>query len=164
MPQALKEKKKDQQLKLDDAAKLAIAQAVFGEAASEGSDVHKMVIQTVLNRLRSGRSKEFGQNVPEILQRGYYAVKNPNDPYKQAVSGVFPDVNSKAKFAKIKKLLDAVLGDQDYGQGQFYFTPEEEKKMRLKNVKRRKLKKPAVFNFDMVKPHGQVGKYNVYGY
>lgn len=164
MPQLQENRLKKAGLSLSDADKLAISQAVFGEAAGEPTDVQKMVIQTVLNRLRSGRKKEFGGNVNDILKRGYYAVSNPNDPYKQAMSGVFPDVNSKAKFGRVKKLLDAVLADQDYGQGHFYFTPEEEKKLRLKNIQRQAAKRPPAFNFSAVKPFGQVGKYNVYGY
>jgi len=143
-------------LNLNDNDKTAIAQAVFGEGAGSDNDFRKMVIQSILNRARSGRKKEFGATIPEILQKGYYAVSNPNKPYKLITSGAELDPQSKKAYGEIKTLLDSVVGDKDYGNSMFYFTPEEETKMRAKGKK--------VFNFDAVKPTGMVGNYRTYGY
>jgi len=134
---------------------LAIAHMAYGENAGEDNDTVKMTIQTAINRLRSGRSKEFGGDIPSILKKGYYAVSKNSPLYQQAVSGKFPDIKSKARAAEIQKLTEAIVGDKDYGEAQFYFRPEEEKKLR---------KNPKAFNFKAVKPKGQIGKYNVYAY
>lgn len=143
----------DIELSPDDIA--AIARMAYGENAGEDNDTVKMTIQTALNRLRSGKTKEFGGDIPTVLKKGYYAVSKNSPLYQQAVSGKFPDVKSKARAAEIQKLTEAVVGDKDYGEGMFYFTSDEEKKLR---------KTPKAFNFKAVKPKGKVGKYNVYAY
>lgn len=139
---------------LNDADKLALAQMVYGENAGEDSVTQKMTAQSAINRLASGRSKEFGATLPEVLKKGYYAVSKNSPLYKQAVTEKFPDVGAKAKFYEIKKLIDAITTDKDYGKTMFYFRPEEEAQ----------LKKGKKFNFDTVKPTGRVGPYNTYGY
>jgi len=134
---------------------LAIKQAVYGEGAGADDATMKMMAQSIINRANSGRSKEFGGNVPEILKKGYYAVRNPNEPYKQAISGEFPDTQSKAAWGRASKLVDIAMSEPDSGKHQFYFKPEEEVKLR---------KNPKAFNFNAVKPMGQQGGYNLYGY
>lgn len=134
---------------------IALSQMVYGENAGEDTATQKMTAQSAINRLRSGRIKEFGATIPEILQQGYYAVKDNTPLYQQAVSGNFPDISSKAKFSEIQKLIESIVADQDYGKAQFYFRPEEEENLR---------KNPKKFNFDLVKPQGQVGVYNTYSY
>lgn len=133
---------------------LAIQQMVYGEAASEDPETMRVVAQSALNRLKSGRSKEFGGTIPDILKKGYYAVKNPNTPYKQALSGTFPDTTSKAKWGVAKKVVEAILKDQDFGEHQFYFTPDEITK----------LKKSKGFDFSKVKARGAIGQYKLFGY
>lgn len=142
------------QLQLSPADLVSLAQMAYAENASEPNDVVKMTVQTALNRLRSGRGKEFGASMPDVLNKGYYAVKNKSPLYQQAVSGKFPDMQSKTRYADIVKLVEAIVGDEDYGEAVFYFTPEEEEKLRKGNK----------FNFKAVKPSGSVGKYRTYKY
>ena len=155
---------KEKQLKLSDEDKKWIANVTFGEAAGANEDVQKMVIRTVLNRLRSSRDKEFGATVPEIVNKGYYAAINQNDPYSQALSGEFPDINSKATYGNINTLIDAIVGDQDFGEAMFYFTDDEIGKLHEANKKRVSQGRAKKFNFDAVKPLKIVDKYKTYGY
>jgi len=133
---------------------LALQQMVYGEETQD-TDTMKMIAQSALNRLKSGKKKEFGGNIPEITKKGYYAVSKQNIPYKQAVSQKFPDITSKVAWGNAKKVVEAVIGDKDYGQGhQFYFTDSEIAK----------LKKSKSFNFSRVKSKGTSGKYKLFGY
>ena len=140
MPQPI-----DVDLTQDDIA--AIARMAYGENAGEDNDTVKMTIQTPINRLRSGRSKEFGGDIPSILKKGYYAVSKNSPLYQQAASGKFPDIKSKARMAEIQKLTEAVVGDKDYGNAQFFFKPNEAMSLKKK-----------------LKSQGKVGKYDVYSY
>lgn len=139
---------------LSDADKLAIAQGVYGEYTGNDDAIRKMIIQSVLNRARSGRTKEFGTTIPEILQKGYYAVSRQNQPYKEVMSGTFDTEQGRNSFAEIYTLLQAIVGDKDYGDVMFYHTDDE--------IKRQKAK--GGFNYDAVKKLGKVDKYNTYGY
>lgn len=136
----------------DDIA--AIQRMVYGEAASEDYATMKMIAQTAINRLRSGRKKEFGGNINRILQKGYYAVKNPNQPYRQALSGKFEDEASKKKWLQAQKAVSDVIGKQDWGQAMFYFVPGEIKKQT----------EAGTFDFKQVAPTGDVGIYKTFGY
>jgi hypothetical protein len=127
---------------------------VYGEETQD-TDTMRMITQSALNRLLSGKKKEFGGSIPEITKKGYYAVSKKNTPYQQAVSQKFPDVPSKVAWGNAKKVVEAVLGDKDYGQGhQFYFTDKEIEK----------LKKSKKFDFSKVKAKGASGKYKLFGY
>lgn len=130
-----------------------LAQMVYGENVSDPSS-WLMTGQSAVNRLRSGRKKEFGGTLPEVLKKGYYAVSKNSPTYQQAASGQFPDVGAKAKYGEIRKVIDMMLADQNFGKAQFYFKPEEEEKLRAKKS----------FNFKAVKPAGKVGQYNTYFY
>lgn len=132
----------------------ALARMAYAENASQDNNTVKMTVQSALNRLLSGRKKEFGGSIPEILQKGYYAVKDNTPLYQQAIRGKFPDLQSKARFAEIQKLTEAIAGDEDYGNVQFYFTKDE--KDRLSRAKK--------FDFSKVKPVGKVGKYLTFSY
>lgn len=136
----------------DDIA--AIQRMVYGEAAGEDYDTMKMIAQSAINRLRSGRKKEFGSNINKILQKGYYAVKNPNQPYRQALGGKFEDKTSKDKWLQAQKAVSDVLAKQDFGQAMFYFTPIEIKKQT----------EAGTFDFSQVVPTGDVGVYKTFGY
>jgi hypothetical protein len=105
--------------------------------------------------LRSGKTKEFGETVPDVLAKGYYAVSNPNKPYKWTTTNTFPNDRERNRQAEIHKLTEAVHGDKDYGKAMFYFTNDEEKKLRTKK---------NAFNFSAVKPTGRAGIYNTYAY
>jgi len=141
-------------LKLKPEEILALQQMVHGEGAGTDIDTRKMIAQSAISRLTSGRKKEFGGTISDVLKKGYYAVKNPNTPYKQAVSGKFLDTPSKVSWGETKKIVEAVLGDKDYGKHQFYFTDPEITK----------LKKNKGFDFSKVKSQGQVGDYKLFGY
>jgi spore germination cell wall hydrolase CwlJ-like protein len=132
----------------------AIKQAVYGEGASTDDATMKMIAQSIINRANSGRSKEFGATVPDMLKKGYYAVSNPNEPYKQATTGNFPDTQSKAAWGRASKLVDIAMSEPDSGKHQFYFTDDE--------INRQKKKKS--FDFSKVKSTGRVGNYETYGY
>ena len=133
-----------------------LANMIFGEAASEDADTMVMVGSTALNRLEAGRAKEFGSNLGEVLQKGFYAVSNPNEPYKQAVSGKFPDEDSELRYKHALSTAYALIdGAMPRTKGHFYFTDSEVKKLQ-KNKK--------AFDFSKVKSTGKVGKYQTYSY
>ena len=146
---------------MDPSAKKAIQDMAYGEAAGSDSETTKMVIQSALSRYLSGRSDfspKGGGTISDLVKKGYYAVSNPNTPYKEATSGKFANVKNKARHAEIGTQLDAILGDKDYSKdnAQFYFTPEEEARMRRQGSK--------AFDFSKVKSKGKVGIYNTYSY
>lgn len=151
-----KQKKKMEKKKLnlskDDINSLALM--AMAENGDQSDDVVKMTIQSALSRLNSGRTKEFGGSLPEVLKKGYYAIKRPNGLYKTLTSGNELDMPTKTRLAAIKKLTEAVVGDQDYGNAQFYFTPQEVKRLTASKA----------FNFGAVKPMGNVGMYQTFGY
>lgn len=140
-----KKTKSIQSLSNDDIK--ALAQMAYAENGGEDDDTVKMTVQTALNRLNSGRTKEFGATMPDVLKKGYYAVSKNSPLHEQAVSGKFPDLQSKARFAQVHKLTQAIVGDEDYGDGMFYFKPDEAKSLK-KNLRKT----------------GNVGKYEVYSY
>jgi hypothetical protein len=140
-------------LKLSEEDIAALQRMVYGEAAGSDYDTMKMIAQSALNRLRSGRTKQFGGNMTSVLKKGYYAVKNPNKPYRQALSGQFNDELSKNAWLQAQKVISDIIKNQDFGQVQFYFTPEEIKKLRS-----------GGFNFGLVTPTGKVGIYETFSY
>jgi hypothetical protein len=140
-------------LNLSPADVLALQQMVYGEETQD-TDTMKMIAQSALNRLKSGKKKEFGGSIPEITKKGYYAVSKQNTPYKQALSQKFPDITSKVAWGNAKKVVEAVVGDKDYGDVMFYFKPDEEKKLKVEKK----------FDFSKVRRTGKVGNYNLYSY
>jgi len=132
-----------------------LANAIYGEAASEDLNTMVMVGSTILNRLTADKPKEFGKDMNEVLQKGYYAVKNKNEPYKQAEKQRFPDALSAKKFEIAHSVAQGLLsGSIKPVEGHFYFTPEEvEKQTKAKS-----------FHFDRVKSIGKTGKYEVFSY
>lgn len=141
-------------IKLSDDDIAALTRMVYGEAAGEDYNTMKMVAQSAVNRLRSGRKKEFGSNLSKVLQKGYYAVSNPNQPYKQALYGNFNNELSKKKWQQAQKAVSDMIAKQDFGEAMFYFTPDEITK----------LQKGGKFNFSVVKPTGKVGKFLTFAY
>ena len=132
----------------------ALSRMVYGEAAGADENTMRMITQTALNRLRSGRTKEFGGDMPRVLKKGYYAVSNPNQPYRQALTGAFNDELSKNKWLQAQNTVRDVIKRQDFGQAQFYFTPNEIERMR----------KQGGFDFSQVMPTGVVGNYQTFSY
>lgn len=133
-----------------------LANIIYGEAADQKPEVMKMVGSTVLNRADSGRAQEFGSTIDEIGRKGYYAVINQNEPYKQASMGKFKDDVAKEAYKQAYVIASGLYkGTIERQQGHFFFKPDEEKKLR---------KNPKAFNFKQVKGVGTVGDYNVYSY
>jgi len=133
-----------------------IADAVFGEGANQPIEVRKMIASTILNRINSGRTSEFGGDIDTVLRKGYYAVSNPNVPYKQAYSGKFPDKESELRYKETLQMVSGLLkGTIKPDEGLFYFTPKEIKKLQ---------KNPKAFDFKKVKEVGSSGGYKVFTY
>jgi hypothetical protein len=137
-------------------AEKLIADAVFGEGANQPIEVRKMIASTIINRLNSSRKKEFGETPEEVLNRGFYAVSNPNVPYKQASAQKFPDKKSENIYKETLQLVSGMLkGKISPDKGEFYFTNKE-----IVNLK----KNPKRFDFAKVKHQGKSGDYQVFSY
>ena len=134
-------------LQLTPEDRTALAQMAYGENASEDNDTIKMTVQSAINRLKSGRAKEFGATIPEVLKKGYYAVSKNSPLYQQAVSKKLPDFNSKKRYGEIEALTNAIIDDQDFGNTMFYFKPSEASSLKKK-----------------LKRQGTVGQYETYSY
>ena len=115
-------------------------------------------MQSILNRLKSGKVKEFGRTIPEILDKGYYAVKNNNVPYKEALSGKFNNPLSQSAWKETQQVYNDIMKNRDFGNAMFYFLPNE-----ISNIMSSKNGK-KIFNFSKVVPLGQVGEYSVFTY
>lgn len=136
---------------------MALTAMINGEGASSDFDTKVMIGSTAINRLKSQRLSEFGGTLPEVTQKGYYAVINKNEPYKQAVSGKFPDKIAEKAWKQSLSIASGLLkGTIELKQGQFFFTDKEESKLRKSGKKN--------FDFKLVKNVGKTGKYNVYSY
>jgi len=132
-----------------------LANMIYGEAASENYDTMLMVGSSAINRLNANKP-EFGGTLPEVLQKGYYSVSNPNIPYKQALEQKFPDKKSETKYKQALAISSGLLkGTIDLKKGQFYFTEKEISKFK---------KNPKKFNLKAVKELDGVGNYRVYSY
>jgi hypothetical protein len=141
---------------MSDDELMMLASMIYGEAASEDYDTMHMVGSSAINRLSSGKSAEFGRNMPEVLYKGYYAVSKNSPMFQQAMTRKFPDKNSEEKFKQALAISSGLLkGTIKPKSGLFYFKPEEIKKLK-KNKK--------VFDFDKVKSVGKTGKYEVFEY
>ena len=133
-----------------------LAGIIYGEAANKDYDTMKMVGSTVINRLKSGKVEEFGGNMNDVIMKGYYAAKNPNEPYKEVQTRNFKSPESIEKYKQAYAIAGGLTrGSIEPDKGLFYFTPKEETKLR---------KTPKVFNFKNVKESGKVGGYTVYDY
>ena len=131
-----------------DLATLQLAQMIYGENASEDYDTMVMTGSSALNRLEAERPQEFGATLPEVLQKGYYAVSKNSPMYQQAVSGQFPDEKSEQKFKQALQISYGLQkGTIERREGEFFFKKGEAKGLRKK------------LNFIE-----KVGQYDVYGY
>ena len=144
---------KIKQVKLSAEDVAALQRMVYGEAAGSDEATMRMIAQSAVNRLRSGRTKEFGGNMTKVLQKGYYAVSNPNLPYRQALDGSFNDEQSKKKWLQAQNVVNDIIKNQDFGKAMFYFTPEEIKRISGKG-----------FDFSQVLPGDKIGNYETFYY
>jgi hypothetical protein len=107
-----------------------------------------MTGSTALNRLEANKPQEFGGSLPEVLQKGYYAVSQNSPMYQQAVSSKFPDKVSESKFKQALQISYGLInGTIPKVKGQFYFKKGEAKGLRKK-----------------LNSVGKTGKYDVYSY
>jgi len=133
-----------------------LANTIYGEAANQDYDTMLMVGSTVINRLNAQRPQEFGVDMPDVLQKGYFAVSNPNIPYKQALEHKFPDKQSEDKYKQALAIASGLVrGTLKPQEGQFYFTDKEVNKFK---------RNPKKFNLKAVKEVGRVGDYRVFSY
>jgi len=133
-----------------------LANTIYGEGASTDYNTMKMIGSSIINRVSSGRAKEFGSSIPEVAQKGYYAVSNPNVPYKQAIAGKFPDKASETAYKQALAVASGLIkGTIQPDKVHFYFTDKEINKLK---------KNPKRFDFKRVKPTGEVGQYKLFSY
>ena len=136
---------------------LALGNMIYGEVGSLDYDTMVKFGSSALNRLEANRPEEFGATLPEVLQKGYYAVSNPNDPYTWAITGKFPNEDEENRYKQSLSVAYGLRkGTIERQEGMFLFTPKEEKGMRKKGKK--------VFDFEQVKSVGKTDKYNIYSY
>ena len=134
-----------------------LAALINGEAAGSDRETKIMVGSSALKRLAANKPEEFGSTLQEVAQKGYYTVKDQNEPFKQAVTGNFPDKKAENAFKESLSIASGLIkGGIEQKNVMFYFKPSEETKMRKKGSK--------VFNFSAVKPSDSVGGYNTYTY
>lgn len=135
---------------------MQLAAMINGEGASLDRDAKIMIGSSALNRLEAKRAEEFGSNLQEVLSKGYYAVSNPNTPYKQAISQQFPDKVSENSFKESLVIASGLIGGTiPKRSGMFYFTDKEINKFK---------KNPKLFNLKAVKEIDKVGNYRVFSY
>jgi len=133
-----------------------LANMIYGEVANQDYNTMLKVGSTAINRLNSNRPREFGSNMQEVLQKGYYAVSNPNEPYQEAISGKFKSKEGENKYKQALAIASGLKkGTITPTKGVFYFTPKEIQKLK-KNKK--------AFNFDLVEQVGETPIYKIYDY
>jgi aminopeptidase C len=134
---------------------LALAAMINGEAAGANFDTKVMVGSSAIQRMKSGRTQEFGSTLPEVLQKGYYAVQNQNEPYKQAITQKFPDKKAenayKQSLAVASGLIKGTIEPKDV---MFYFTNKEDARQHKKGT----------FNYKKVRSTGTQEGFNMYSY
>jgi spore germination cell wall hydrolase CwlJ-like protein len=134
-----------------------LAALINGEAAGSDRDTKIMVGSSALKRLQANKPEEFGSTLQEVAQKGYYAVKNQNELFTQAITGKFPDKKAENAFKESLAIASGLLkGGIEQKDVMFYFKPSEETKMRKKGDK--------VFNFKAVRSTGKQSEYNLYSY
>ena len=127
---------------------LALGAMIYGENGGENYDTMVMTGSSALNRLEANRPEEFGATLPEVLQKGYYAVSQNSPMFQQAMSGKFPDEKSELAFKKAMQVSYGLIeGTIPRTKGQFFFKKGEAKSLRKK-----------------LKSVGKTGKYDVYSY
>lgn len=142
---------------MDNSDIISLANMIHGEGASSDYDTKVMIGSTAINRMNANRPQEFGYTMPEVLQKGYYAVSNPNIPYKEAIAQKFTDDKSETEYKKSLAIASGLVkGTIKPKDGMFYFTKKEIAKLKKQGKK--------VFNFNVVKDVGDVGDYSVYSY
>lgn len=138
----------------------ALAQLIYAESGGEDYDTMKMVGSSVIKRLQSGRIKEFGENIQDVINSTaspYYSVTEKSPLLLEAQSGKFKDKMSEDAFKRSYAIASGLIkGTIKPDNVMFFFKPEEEIKLRKKGSK--------VFNFSYVHPTGKIGKYNLYSY
>jgi hypothetical protein len=111
---------------LPDQAVHMIAAATYGENRGQGDDAILHTASSVFNRL--GKNEWKNMSIPEVLQHGYYAVKDQskNSGFQEAMTGNFPDKASENEFKKIYATVASInRGTVDPTDTQFYFNQSE---------------------------------------
>jgi len=129
---------------------LWLANTIYGEAASEDYNTMHMVGSTIINRVRAKKA-EFGFGIPEVCQKGYYAVKNQNTPYRNALEQNFTTKKAQNQYKQALAIASGLYrGTIKPQPGQFYLTAKELKKTKM--------------DLKLLNKVGKVGKYTVLSY
>ena len=141
-------REEEERQKIMDEGVKQIADIIYGENGSEDYDTMVMTGSSVLNRFLTTRDKEFGTSIPEVGQKGYYAVSNNTPMYQQAVTGKFPDEASANKYKQALQVAYGLFkGTIEKHPAQFFFKKGEASGLRKK-----------------LKSTGKVGIYDTYAY
>jgi len=137
-----------------------LAAIIHGESSGQKDNVKTMVGSTVLNRLDSGRTREFGDTVEGVItsqNSPYFAALNNSEQFQQGATQKFPDKISENDFKKSLQIANGLMrGTIPRHEGMFFFTGQE-----ISGMKRRKKK---VFDFKQVRETGKVGKFSTFSY
>lgn len=129
---------------------------MYGEEAKGNRDNLIVAGSSILNRRDSGRTSEFGETIPEITQKGYFAKINQNDPYVWGVTGKFPDKVSEKNYKKTMQVARGLVsGEIERTPGLFYMTEDEIKS---------KKKPDSDFDMSLVEEVGRGGSYRLLDY
>jgi spore germination cell wall hydrolase CwlJ-like protein len=132
---------------MDDRVK-QLANLIYGENGGEDRDTMVMTGSSVLNREAANKPQEFGADISEVMQKGYYAVSKNSDMYQQAVSQKFPDKKSEDGYKRAYQVAYGLeTGSIDKHPAQFFFKKGEAAGLRKK-----------------LKSQGKVGVYDTYSY
>lgn len=139
-----------------------VASMVHGEMAGKDKKFKRMAISSFINRINT-REWE-GKTTKQILEGGYDAVQNRNEPFTQATTKNFPDEKSENEFKKDLALVSSMFrGKGEKYNNQFFLTDDE-----VKDQKRlyRETDGERGMNFDLLEKteRGKLGKYNLFKY
>lgn len=121
-----------------DEQALRLGNMIFGEVGGvKGEDAARMVGSTAINRLDSKRDKEFGIDMDEVLQKGYYAVKDKDplnkNPWLRATTTNLSGMEAN-KYSKVLDVAHNLFNriEKPSTSAEFYFKENEAKSLKKK--------------------------------
>lgn len=144
-------------MEISSTAMSPLAATLYAEAADRKYDTKVKIASSMINRLKSGKEEYGAHNgsVNEMLAKGYYAYGN--DMYKSALTNTFKNKQEEKAYKESLGIISGLLkGTVKSDETEFYYTPEEIKKMQAKGKK--------VFDFSQVEEIGTDGYYKFYKY
>lgn len=144
-------------MEISSTAMSPLAATLYAEAADRKYATKVKIASSMINRLNSGK-EEYGSHngsVNEMLAKGYYAYGN--DMYKSALSNSFKNKQEEKAYKESLGIISGIVkGTIKADDTEFYYTPDEVKKLQAKGKK--------VFDFSQVEETGSDGYYNFYKY